>query len=80
MKPGTEKVRIKVRVNLHGLVVVSSAAALEPISAAEQEKIEKEEKMETEPPVENGGDAGGTDAKEVIIRYYLLLNKAKAVI
>lgn len=58
-----ERVRVKVRVNIHGLITIT-VAGLQPITG--QEKTEKsEEKMEVEVPLENGGDAAETEAKEV---------------
>jgi len=61
IKSTIEKVKVKVRVNIHGLVYVSSATGLEPVTAAEQEKLDKEEAMETEAPAENGTAADSAD-------------------
>lgn len=64
---GVERVRVKVRVNIHGLITIT-AVGLQPITA-QQEKAEKgEEKMETEMPVENGGEVAEGEAKEVFKR------------
>jgi len=47
---GNQKVKVKVRINLHGIFVVSSA------NYVEKHEVEEEVQMEVDPPKDEGGD------------------------
>lgn len=56
IKPSSEgkaqKVKVKVRVNLHGIMTVSSASLIESKEPVEQEQMEEQ----AAPPEQNGGE------------------------
>merc|ERR1712073_128199 len=47
---GNQEVKVKVRINLHGIFVVSSA------NYVEKHEVEEEVQMEVDPPKDEGGD------------------------
>lgn len=55
----SQKVKVKVRVNLHGIMTVSSATLIESKEAAEQEPMEEQ----PEPPEPNGPEQKPTEAE-----------------